>query len=97
MNSSGSITVHRASLLRELLDPLPQHVLHANKKVTSIDECDDGKIKIIFQDGVIDSFDAVIGADGVYSSVRGYVLQDPSGQYFSIANRVLGLPNHNHC
>ena len=81
MPRSDGVGVHRGSLLRELLKPLPKEVLHANKKLDSIEEFDDGKIKITFKDGFSDSFDAVIGADGLYSSVRRYVLQDDADVY----------------
>ncbi len=81
MYESGNITVHRASLLRELLTPLPKEVLHADKKLASIQEYDNGKIETTFQDGVIDHFDAIIGADGVYSSVRSYVLEEITDRY----------------
>ncbi|EMR70863.1 putative salicylate hydroxylase protein [Eutypa lata UCREL1] len=33
-------------------------------------------LQITFQDGSVGAFDAVIGADGIFSSVRNYVLQD---------------------
>lgn len=55
--------------------PLPRDVLHANKKLTSIDRTDAG-VEISFQDGSPELFDGVIGADGVFGSVRKYVLQD---------------------
>lgn len=81
MSDPGHISVHRASLLRELLAPLPKAVLHANKQLTSIKEFDNSKIEVKFQDGVIEYFDAVIGADGVYSTIRRYVLQDATDQH----------------
>ncbi|KAK7749137.1 hypothetical protein SLS62_008425 [Diatrype stigma] len=70
-----SLIIHRASLLRELIAPLPKERLHSSKKLTMIETTPAG-IQITFEDGSIDKFDAVIGADGIFSSVRNYVLQD---------------------
>ncbi|KJZ76357.1 hypothetical protein HIM_04086 [Hirsutella minnesotensis 3608] len=67
--------VHRASLLRELLAPLPRNILHANKKLVSIVERGH-KREISFEDGTTEIFDAIIGADGLFSVVRKHVLQD---------------------
>lgn len=66
--------LHRASLLRELLAPLPRDVLHANKKLTSVAPEEDGSVTLTFEDGRSQTFDAVIGADGIFSSVRNHVL-----------------------
>ncbi|KAF7521367.1 hypothetical protein G7054_g12458 [Neopestalotiopsis clavispora] len=69
------VVVHRASLLRELLAPLPKEILHANKKLTNIKNDGDG-IQLTFQNGRIDSFDAIIGADGIFGKVREHVVGD---------------------
>ncbi|KAI0901685.1 salicylate hydroxylase [Annulohypoxylon nitens] len=67
--------VHRGSLLRELLAPLPKETLHPNKKLTTITPNESG-IEINFQDDTTRyQFDAVIGADGIFSTVREHVLQ----------------------
>ncbi|KAI0967861.1 salicylate hydroxylase [Xylaria arbuscula] len=68
-------TLHRASLLRELLAPLPNDLLHANKQLVAIKTNDKG-VEISFQDDSVYQFDAVIGADGIFSSVRDHVLGD---------------------
>ncbi len=85
------VVVHRASLLRELLAPLSKGALHANKKLTGIKEEIDGRYEITFQDGFVSHFDAVIGADGIFSSVRDYVLQDDAEKAQGNTCRVLGL------
>ncbi|RYP66706.1 hypothetical protein DL771_007639 [Monosporascus sp. 5C6A] len=38
-------------------------------------------VEVIFEDGTVDKFDAVIGADGIFGSVRSYVLQDKVDQF----------------
>ncbi|KAI1379042.1 salicylate hydroxylase [Hypoxylon crocopeplum] len=76
----GKLAVHRASLLQGLLAPLPQSILHASKKLVAINkrgEEEIEKIELVFQDGDIAEFDAVIGADGIFSFVRENVLQGP--------------------
>ncbi|KAK3381103.1 salicylate hydroxylase [Podospora didyma] len=69
------VGVHRASLFREVLSSLPPDRLHASKKLTSItrQEAEDGAIQASLDDGTVEHFDAVIGADGIFSSVRNHV------------------------
>lgn len=70
--------VHRASLLRELLAPLPTSRLHANKALSEISQVAgaEGGVKVTFRDGQDETFDAVIGADGIFGAVRRHVLQE---------------------
>lgn len=70
--------VHRASLLRELLAPLPTGRLHANKKLSGIipDADGEGGVKVTFGDGQEETFHAVIGADGIFGAARRHVLQE---------------------
>ncbi|KAI0427085.1 salicylate hydroxylase [Xylaria sp. FL1042] len=58
---------------RELLAPLPQESLHPNKKLLAI-KAHDGGVELTFQDKTTYQFEAVIGADGIFSSVREHVL-----------------------
>ncbi|KAH8657989.1 salicylate hydroxylase [Xylariales sp. PMI_506] len=73
------VAVHRASLLRELLAPLPEDRLRPNKKLSSIKESE-GKLEVTFQDGESAQFHAVIGADGIFSTVRRHVLQEAADE-----------------
>ncbi|RYP66821.1 hypothetical protein DL769_005916 [Monosporascus sp. CRB-8-3] len=76
------IIVHRASLLRELVAPLPKDSLHTNKKLAAINPTPDmNAVEVMFEDRTVERFDAVIGADGIFSSVRSYVLQDDADQF----------------
>ncbi|KAI0197977.1 salicylate hydroxylase [Astrocystis sublimbata] len=68
-------TLHRASLLRELLAPLPKDSLHAKKQLLAINAKDES-IELSFQDASVYLFDAVNGADGIFSFVRDHVLGD---------------------
>lgn len=83
MSGAGDpgLVVHRASLLRELLAPLAaiDGVLHANKELSHLQQKGE-KTHVTFQDGTAETFDAVIGADGLFSTVRDYVLEDHDPQ-----------------
>ncbi|KAK2599766.1 hypothetical protein N8I77_011492 [Diaporthe amygdali] len=68
--------VHRASLLRELLAPLPTSGLHANKALSDITPAAENGVKVTFRDGHVETFHAVIGADGIFGAVRRHVLQE---------------------
>jgi salicylate hydroxylase len=60
-------------LLRVLLEPLPEESLHASKRLLSIKQVAD-KLEVAFEDGTVETFDAVIGADGIHGRVRNHVL-----------------------
>ncbi|XDG06785.1 hypothetical protein ABKA04_006400 [Annulohypoxylon sp. FPYF3050] len=75
-NVDPEVVIHRASLLRELLAPLPQEILHANKTLATIENDGEEGVKVIFQDGTVEHFNAIIGADGVFGIVRNHVLQE---------------------
>ncbi|KAI1424319.1 salicylate hydroxylase [Xylaria sp. FL1777] len=76
------VSVHRASLLRELIVRLPKESLHTSKKLVSLQSLPGAKgIEAIFEDGESITFDAVIGADGIWSTVRQYVLGDAAAEH----------------
>jgi len=72
--------VHRAAFLRELLVDVPQERMHASKKLDTIDRNSDGSITLHFTDGTTHECDVLIGADGIRSTVRKFVLgeDDPA-------------------
>jgi salicylate hydroxylase len=65
--------LHRAALLHELLKPLPKDRLHANKKLSKIEEQKEGLL-LKFEDGSGVHADALIGADGIFGTIRAHVL-----------------------
>lgn len=79
------MTVHRASLLRELIAPLPKESLHPKKKLTAIIPNGSG-VEIAFGDGMVYYFDVVIGADGIFSTVREHVLRGVNADEHSSAS-----------
>lgn len=48
-------------------------MLHAGKRLKSLDQIDSG-VRVRFEDGTNEHFDAVTSADGIFSSVRDHVL-----------------------
>ena len=82
--------MHRASLLRELLAPLPVERLRPNRKLVRIDSTMHG-VEIGFDDDTAYVFDAVVGADGIFSSVRDYVLQDAATEFVASPAGFVGV------
>ncbi|KAF4210922.1 hypothetical protein CNMCM5878_003420 [Aspergillus fumigatiaffinis] len=73
-NETGQRTVHRALFLDELVKLVPKKICHFGKRVELIlDKGDDG-ITIHFKDGTTANADYVIGADGVHSPTRRFIL-----------------------
>jgi salicylate hydroxylase len=56
-----------------LLEPIPKDQLHASKKLAKIEEQED-MLLLEFEDGSEVQADALIGADGIFGSVRAHVL-----------------------
>lgn len=63
------LTIHRADLLDALRSQLPEGALHLGKSAEELELADD-RATIGFADGWRESFDLVIGADGIHSVVR---------------------------
>ncbi|MGZ5228710.1 MAG: FAD-dependent monooxygenase, partial [Burkholderiales bacterium] len=61
--------LHRADLHGAISSIVPANIVHLNKKLLALDQ-DNSGVMLQFADGVRAKFDAVIGADGVHSSVR---------------------------
>lgn len=74
------ICIHRADLHGVLLKHTVA-ALYENHGVNSIEETDDNKLRLIFDNGKSELFDAVIGSDGIHSVVRKYVIKDGSPIY----------------
>lgn len=72
--------VHRAAFLRELLADVPQERMHASKKLDHIDRNGDGCTTLHFADGTTHECDILVGADGIHSTVRKFILgeDDPA-------------------
>ena len=71
-------TVHRANLLDALVALVPPECAHFGKRLERIDDrtSGGGSLVLHFKDGTTAEADAVIGADGVHSHTRDYVLSE---------------------
>lgn len=69
-NDLGAAGVHRAHFLDALVDLLPKEHAQFGKRLKTLVKGDDGRWKMEFQDGTSATADAVIGCDGIKSTVR---------------------------
>lgn len=86
-------TVHRAHFIEELVKFLPKNVAEMKKRVVSIEQPAGEQVRIVFADGTDARADAVIGADGIRSACRAFVVgDDPALQpHFTNAYAYRGL------
>lgn len=70
----GMRSLHRAHFLEELVKKVPAERAHFNKRVQSIEEKKCSGVVLHFKDGTSATADAVIGADGIHSATREYIL-----------------------
>jgi 2-polyprenyl-6-methoxyphenol hydroxylase-like FAD-dependent oxidoreductase len=69
------ICIHRAELHKVLLNN-SKAILYENYGLSSIEELPSKKMKLNFENGESKEFDVVVGADGIHSAVRQYVIND---------------------
>ena len=65
--------MHRAHFLDELVRGIPPQRAHFNKRLQGLEENEHG-VSLQFKDGTTATADVVIGADGVHSIVREYLV-----------------------
>ncbi|KAL9064889.1 MAG: hypothetical protein Q9161_008592 [Pseudevernia consocians] len=70
----GMKSVHRAHFLEELVKAVPADRAHFNKRLQSIETEESSKVVLHFKDGTTASADAVVGADGIHSATREFLL-----------------------
>lgn len=63
------LTIHRADLLEALRDRFPADALTLGRAVSGVDSSDTSA-SVKFEDGTEETFDLVIGADGIHSAIR---------------------------
>lgn len=61
------LTIHRADLLEALRDKLPADSLSLGRAVAGVDS---DEVTVKFEDGTEETFDLVVGADGIHSVIR---------------------------
>lgn len=75
-NETGQATVHRAKFLQEFVNLLPKGIAHFGKRMHEIKDNGKDGVDILFKDGTTAHADCVIGADGVHSVTRRFLLGD---------------------
>ena len=74
-NQTGMQCLHRARFLDELVKLIPAQRAHFGKRLTKIEhKTEDEGCVLYFKDGTTAIADAIIGADGIHSAVRLYLL-----------------------
>ena len=73
-------SVHRAYFLDELVNAVPAQRAHFNKRLETIVDKPGEEVVLHFKDGTLATTDAVIGADGIHSHVREYLLGKEAAQ-----------------
>jgi salicylate hydroxylase/6-hydroxynicotinate 3-monooxygenase len=71
--SAPYLCMHRADLHDALASAVPAEIVHLNKKLIGLEQ-KAGRVTLRFADGAAATADAVIGADGVHSTVRDIVV-----------------------
>lgn len=70
----GQSSVHRADFLDALVRHLPEGIAQFRKRATQIEQQGD-ELQVLFADGTEYRCDLLIGADGIKSALRSYVLE----------------------
>ena len=75
-NSLGQNGVHRAAFLDEMVKLVPKEMSSFGKRLKGLEHGDDGKVVMTFEDGSSAKADAVLGCDGIKSTVRRIMFPD---------------------
>ena len=94
------LTIHRADLLAALTAQLPEGALVLGKDATGLDTTSDAAT-LHFADGTSETFDLVVGADGIHSAVRTALWGEDSPRYTGMvsyrgtfpSDKANGLPD----
>jgi len=73
-NQTGQTTLHRALFLDELVKLVPKEIAHFGKRVVQIVDNGENGVTLHFKDNTTVIADAVIGADGIHSPTRAFLL-----------------------
>jgi 2-polyprenyl-6-methoxyphenol hydroxylase-like FAD-dependent oxidoreductase len=89
----GNIGINRADLHLILYDAVKDKVdVRFKQTITSITNTAD-KVEVVLDNGSTETYDVLIGADGIHSTVRHMVFGDGFERYFNIAYMSFLTPN----
>ncbi|KAH7144317.1 hypothetical protein B0J13DRAFT_607686 [Dactylonectria estremocensis] len=75
-DSRGAIRARRTRLQSALLAQVPEDVIQYGKKLLSLENLEEGGVRLLFKDGTEATADLVVGADGIQSIVRRTLFPD---------------------
>lgn len=78
-----NIGMYRPDLVNVLAAEIDPDTIFFNHRLTRVEQLDNG-VRLEFENGVVEEFDAVIGADGIHSQVRQFIGQFPEPVYSGI-------------
>lgn len=67
---NGQSGVHRARYLDEMVHLVPKEVARFGKRLKGVEESSNGRLLMEFEDGTTAETDAIVGCDGIKSTVR---------------------------
>ena len=78
--NTGQESVHRTLFAKDLVALLPHGTFHMGKRLTNIENREDGRYLLKFADGMFVDADVVVGADGIKSRCRQILLGENSAE-----------------
>lgn len=79
------VTIHRADIINTLAEQLPIDLIRFEQRIRSLSQ-DDMGVNLQFEDGGIERFDVVIGADGIHSRVRTALFGDEYPRFTGVVS-----------
>ncbi|KAG8531207.1 uncharacterized protein KY384_004565 [Bacidia gigantensis] len=76
----GFRSFHRSNFLGELFEAVPSERVHFGKQCVRIEDNEGSPVIIHFSDGTTATADAIIGADGIHSTIRSQVVGENTGK-----------------
>ncbi|KAF1812872.1 FAD/NAD(P)-binding domain-containing protein [Eremomyces bilateralis CBS 781.70] len=67
---TGICGSRRAPFMDKLVEQIPKELCHFNKRLTGVEKLASGLMNLVFEDGTNSFANAVVGADGIRSSLR---------------------------
>jgi salicylate hydroxylase len=79
------ITIHRADILAALAEQFPIEQIRFAQRIRSLTQDDQG-VQLAFEDGHSETFDLVVGADGIHSRVRTALFGEESPRFTGVVS-----------